>query len=547
MSYVQRECSRTFELPTAMTDYTGKIVDYNEAFGEIFNVSDPRNFTDIEKKMNNPRSNSLQIECNNKLYRIIEQTCPNDKDCKMNIFYEDSEFNELKKEVQNLLKLNSELNYILENSYDGISITDKQGVTVRINSSVERLTGVPKEYFLGKSADKLMTRGFLQESVTSKVLKSKEPVTVFQGGVDNKQIVMTGAPLYNENNEVEKVVINIRDASELAFVKNEDSRTHQKSSHEKHSSKSKHEMICKDKKMIGIYDIIERIANVEASVLLSGETGVGKDVIAREIFNKGDRQAMGQFVKINCGAIPTDLLESELFGYESGAFSGANRSGKPGLFELANKGMIFLDEIGELPLKLQVKLLQVIQDKEIRRIGATRTQSIDVRIIAATNRDLKEMVKNGDFREDLFYRLNVLPITVPPLRDRKDDILPIADSYLQKFNDNYNVNKWLSKDLQDFIKRYNWPGNIRELANLIQRLVIIVPNNELSTADLPEEYLPSFHRDNSNRNLLNEAAEKAEKDLLQSAVIHYKTTHQIAEALNSSQATIARKLNKYGL
>ncbi|QQK80485.1 sigma 54-interacting transcriptional regulator [Salicibibacter cibi] len=534
MAYVKREYTRTLELPIAITDYNGKIVDYNEAFDAMFNL------TDIEKKMTSPRNQSPHIEYKNKLYRIIEQDCADDQGYKMHIIYEDPEFNELQKEVKHLTKVNKELNYIIENSYDGISVQDEKGVTVRLNSSIERLTGIPRDYFLGKSEDKLMTRGFLQESVTSKVLESKESVTVYQGGVDNKQIVMTGAPLFNENNEIEKVIINIRDVTELVLpqeLKSDESEHHQK----------RHDVICEDKKMIEIYNVIERIANVEASVLISGETGVGKDIIAKEIFNKSERQKMGQFVKINCGAIPTDLLESELFGYESGAFSGANRSGKPGLFELANKGMVFLDEIGELPLKLQVKLLQVIQDKEIRRIGATKTQDIDTRIIAATNRDLKEMVRHGEFREDLFYRLNVLPIHVPPLRDRKEDILPIAHFYLQTFNKKYNVNKWMSNDLQDFIKRYEWTGNIRELANLIQRLVIIMPTNELSIPDLPEEYQPSFHLETGNSNLLKKAAEKAEKDLLQSAVSHYKTTHQIAEALNSSQATIARKLNKYNL
>ncbi|QQK76568.1 sigma 54-interacting transcriptional regulator [Salicibibacter cibarius] len=545
MSYAEIERTRTVELPTAITDYKGKIVEYNEAFEEMVKRSDVGNLIDIEKKMNNPRNQSLHIECNHRLYRIIEQKCLNNKGYKIHIIYEDSELNELQKEIKNLIKINRELNYIIENSYDGISVQDEKGVTIRLNSSIERLTGIPREYFLGKSEEKLMTRGFLQESVTSKVLESKESVTVYQGGVDNKQIVMTGAPLFNEHNEIEKVIINIRDVTELVLP--QEMKSEESDNHQKNRGTRQHGFICNDEKMIEIYNVIERVGNVEASVLITGETGVGKDIIARELFNKSDRQKMGQFVKINCGAIPTDLLESELFGYESGAFSGANRSGKPGLFELANKGMVFLDEIGELPLKLQVKLLQVIQDKEIRRIGATKTQDIDTRIIAATNSDLKEMVRNGEFREDLFYRLNVLPIHVPALRERKEDILPIAHFYLQTFNKKYNTNKWMSIGLQDFIKRHEWSGNIRELTNFIQRLVIIVPTNELSTSDLPEEYRPSFHLENKNRNLLNEAAEKAEKDLLQSAVSHYKTTHQIAEALNSSQATIARKLNKYNL
>ncbi len=237
--------------------------------------------------------------------------------------------------------------------------------------------------------------------------------------------------------------------------------------------------------------IVEKVAPTNSTVLVSGESGTGKELIVREIHKKSKR-AKNPFVPINCGAIPKDLIESELFGHEKGAFTHAIRA-RPGKFELANGGTIFLDEIGELDIYLQVKLLRVIQEKEFERIGSTKTSKVDIRIIAATNKDLEEEVKKGQFREDLYYRLNVVNIVIPPLRERKEDILPLAKYFLKIFCiQNKRQILRLSKNVEDILLNYTWPGNVRELENLMERVSILCETNEVTIDDLPPKILKSL-------------------------------------------------------
>jgi transcriptional regulator with PAS, ATPase and Fis domain len=298
-----------------------------------------------------------------------------------------------------------------------------------------------------------------------------------------------------------------------------------------------------------IYDTALRVANVDVTVLILGETGTGKDVLARFIYENSERSRKGQFIKINCGAIPPNLLESELFGYVGGAFTGANTKGKPGMFELANEGVLFLDEVGELPLHLQVKLLRVIQEREVQRVGGTKPQKLNVRLVAATNRNLKEMVSLGDFREDLFYRLNVVPISIPSLAERKDDILPLVNYYFEVMNTKYDRKKKAASSLNEFFYHYSWPGNVRELANLIERLVLVTEEDHLKTEHLPAEYRESAEEAIQVNEMmtLKEAGELAERKILQLALKKYSNTYELAEALRTSQPTIVRKLKKYNL
>ena len=299
-----------------------------------------------------------------------------------------------------------------------------------------------------------------------------------------------------------------------------------------------------------LYETAELVLNVDATVLISGQTGVGKDVLAKFIYNQSNRRMQGEFIKINCGAIPPDLLESELFGYEGGAFTGANKQGKPGMFELADKGVLFLDEVGELPLNLQVKLLRVIQEREVQRIGAIKPKKINVRLIAATNRDLRKMVESGDFREDLFYRLNVIPIFIPRLAERPEDILHLVSNFLLQMNEKYEMNKSISPDLRSFLFQYDWPGNIRELSNLIERLVLLTRDNLITVNHLPSEYKSAILSTSSplQENLtLKEAVEQAEKQVILHAVKNSSTTYELAKLLDTSQATVVRKLKKYNI
>ncbi|MFM1653832.1 sigma 54-interacting transcriptional regulator [Brevibacillus sp. B_LB10_24] len=460
----------------------------------------------------------------------------------------------LQQKVAELDKLNRELDAIIENSHDAIYITDKQGTTVKTNSAIERITGIPKEYYLGKNTRALMQRGILKDSVTFKVLKQRRPVTVLQKNFAGKETLLTGTPVFNEAGEVEKVVTNIRDLSELNQLHDElkkalELNDQYRKELEKIKSKARFDpdVIVESKYMLDIYEMADRIADFDATVLILGETGVGKDVLARHLYSSSSRYENGEFIKVNCGAIPQDLLESELFGYEAGAFTGASRFGKPGLFELADKGVLFLDEVGELPLSLQVKLLRVLQEKQIQRVGGTKSKNVDVRLIAATNRDLKEMVEQGTFREDLYYRLNVIPIYVPPLRKRKEDILPLVQFFLQHFQEKYRITKEFSRGVKDFFYEYHWPGNVRELSNLVERLILIVPSDVITLEDLPEEYREKTAHPGSKSKSLKDVIELTEREILAKAVQKFDTTYKIAKELGTSQPTIVRKLKKYRL
>ncbi|WP_366922297.1 sigma 54-interacting transcriptional regulator [Metallumcola ferriviriculae] len=308
--------------------------------------------------------------------------------------------------------------------------------------------------------------------------------------------------------------------------------------------------IGKSREYSTLIDLIKRVSAVDTTVLITGETGVGKNNIAKYIHQLSERHNEA-FVHVNCGALPEPLIESELFGYKKGAFTGANSTGKTGLVAMADKGTLLLDEIGELPLSLQVKLLQFLQDKTYLPVGDTKVCSADVRVIATTNRDLTDMIKAGAFRSDLFYRLDVLSIKVPPLCERKDDIFPLLYHYLKKFNSHYGQKRKFKPEVLDILYNYDWPGNIRELENLVERLVITSLNEEISAYDLPEKFQ---NREQEAVNIelkkgetLPEILEQLERKTIENAYLTYKTTRKTAKALGITQSSLMRRLKKYGL
>lgn len=547
----------TFPFNTIVTDRAGNIISYQQpqtrfVFTEFSNNKQLMEQFDIwEEKF----PNVILALTNNSWYLLIREDFNDDE--QIYLIAEGNWLYELMNRVHQLDKSNRELDAIIESSFDGIYITDINGNTLKTNSAIERITGIPKNYYIGKNTSDLINRGVLHESVTSKVIEKKKTVTIVQKNLNGKETLMTGNPIFNEHGEVEKVVTNIRDLSELNSLNEELKKAqHLNEQYKKELQRLKatnvmsDDLVLKSDKMLEIYGMAERVANFDTTVLILGETGVGKDVLVRHLFSKSARSKSGQLIKVNCGAIPKDLLESELFGYEGGAFSGANRTGKVGMFELADKGVLFLDEVSELPLDLQVKLLRAIQEKEIMRIGGTKIKKVDIQLIAATNKDLLEMVRKGEFREDLYYRLNVVPLYLPPLRERKDDILPLIHYYLEKYNEKYLVSKELDRELKSFFYYYEWPGNVRELSNLIERLILTVSNQLLTLADLPKEYkgLPENSISANDEELsLKEAVERAEKKLLLKAAQKYNTTYEMAKNLKTSQPTIVRKLQKYNI
>ncbi|MFJ9385559.1 sigma-54 interaction domain-containing protein [Peribacillus sp. NPDC101481] len=542
-------------IPALVVDSENRIKDWGNYFNQSLSQDGNNTLTeqfDEWQFLDNKRLAAARLHDKRYLFLLMKQM---DAD---NILYIGSEtefLDDLLIDAHETDKLNRALDAIIENSYDGIYITDQDGITLYTNSAIERITGIPKEYYIGKSVDQLIKRGILNASVTHKVVKLRRTVSVVQDNFAGKETLITGSPVFNAEGEIEQVVTNIRDLSDLNELMHELTKVNELNNQYKQEIEKLRKITSKDgvvfvsDKMKMIYEIAERISDIDATVLILGETGVGKDVLARNIYNRSIRSKKGDFIKINCGAIPADLLESELFGYEGGAFTGANQKGKPGMFELAESGILFLDEVGELPLQLQVKLLRALQEREIQRIGGTKPKKIDVRIIAATNRNLSEMVKAGEFREDLFYRLNVIPITIPPLRERREDILALTDLFLTKANEQYKFSKEIDSRLKEYFYQHDWPGNVRELINIVERLVVLTDNQILSINDLPEEYQPE-NRNQPNLNdtlTLKEAVERAEKEILTKAAQTYQTTYEIAEALDSSQATIVRKLKKYRL
>lgn len=296
---------------------------------------------------------------------------------------------------------------------------------------------------------------------------------------------------------------------------------------------------------------IEKYAKVDAPVLITGESGVGKEVVADLIHNFSDRKD-APFLKINCGAIPEPLLESELFGYEEGAFSGAKKGGKIGFFELADNGTVLLDEIGDLPFSLQVKLLRCVQSGDFYRIGGNRSIKVNTRIIAATNRELETMVLNKEFRSDLFYRLQVLTIHIPALRERPSDIIPLTQHFLKKFNEKYNTDKALSPEVYRIFTNYSWEGNVRELENLVERLVVTSESNMISADYIPEVMEKSMGtkgRDGlySRGLTYKEAKEQFERQFFQQVIEEYGSTRKVAKKVMLDHSTIVKKAAKYGI
>jgi PAS domain S-box-containing protein len=478
------------------------------------------------------------------------------------IFQDISEIENISKELSAVKALNKELDAIIESSYDGIYITDGDGITLRANSSFERITGVKESWVKGRSIQELIKQGIFTDSVTLETVKRRKPVTILQGiGTGNKsglKVMVTGSPIFDDGGNVEQVVINVRDITELNNVKQQLERSkeltmryHSELEHLRTQQLKLDNVVAQSAEMKKVFSLAIRVAQVDSTVLITGESGSGKEVVAKNI-HKNSKRKDGPLIQINCGAIPENLLESELFGYEAGAFTGARKEGKLGMFELAENGTLFLDEIGELPLNLQVKLLRVLQEREIIRVGGVKPIKINVRIIAATNKDLEKMIEKGTFREDLFYRLNVVMINIPPLRERKNDIPPLIHHFLRKFNQKYEMNKKISSEVMDRLIAYDWPGNVREVENFIERLVVMVIEDIIELKHLPE-FLQSnianshFQVSISGIIPLKKASEDLEKQLISKALKKYGTTRKAAEILQVDQATVVRKSKKYNI
>lgn len=444
----------------------------------------------------------------------------------------------------------SELAPILNSIKDAIFIDSSEGYALWCNEACRELYKVDPDEIYGVHISDLEKNGIFTPSVAKLVMQRGEEATIIHENKDGKRLLSTGIPIFGSNGEMSKIVTTSRDITELTSLQNQlesVQKTLKQMESMEHTLSKK--FIAKSRAMEQILQLAGRLAAVDSTVLITGESGVGKGVIAKLLHENGPRRDF-PFVTVNCGAIPENLIESELFGYERGAFTGSRTEGKKGLFEAAQKGTIFLDEISELPVNLQVKLLQVIQERELTRVGGVKRIPVDVRIVSATNKELLQLVQEHKFREDLYYRLNVVPINVPPLRDRPEDVLPLIQSNLAKYNKKLNEQKRLDPSALAILLRYPWPGNIRELQNIMERLILTTKDERISEGNLPV-FIKSAAQSRSVPDTdglsLSAALEHAEKEILARALAEHRTTRAIAKALKVSQPTIVRKLHKYGL
>lgn len=452
--------------------------------------------------------------------------------------------------------ITTDLEAIVDSIYDEVLVVDSLGKIIRVsNRSTHQLWGVDPETVIGQNILELEEKGWFKPSVTRKVLEEKKKISIVQHNRLGRKILAVGNPVFNQKNELERIVIASRDIT--AVKKLEEELEEAKTLKEKYRKEvdilkkvqhgNEKKIIYQSEQIKNLMFEVERVARVESTVTLYGESGVGKELFAQAIHQLSPR-AENPFIRINCGSIPENLLESELFGYEKGAFTGALSNGKKGLFELANEGTLFLDEIGELPLNLQVKLLRAIQEREIMKIGGSKAIPINIRIITATNKNLEEMVAKGTFREDLFYRIHVIPLFIPPLRERIADIEPIVYHFLEYYNERFSSKKYFSEDAMEVLKTYKWPGNIRQLQNVTERAMVVTAEQMITANDLVKIL------DNRQKNQhpvevhtiipLQHAVQDTERQLLQLALLKYKTLTKVAEVLEVSQPTISRLYNK---
>ena len=460
-------------------------------------------------------------------------------------------------EGMDALYANIDFQKVCENLYDGIHITDGEGRVLFINQAYTRTTGILPEELLGRKVSDIEAEGKLYRgAVTGKVLESRQRVnSVARIFKLNKEVLVTGTPVFDEAGNIVLVVTNTRDFPELKRLEQqlltlteESKKANEELTYLRRQQAGDRRLLYRSQAMAAVMELVRTVAPTDVTVLITGESGTGKELVANEIYHHSDRVDK-PFIKVNCAAIPAELLESELFGYEDGAFTGAKRAGKAGMFELANTGVILLDEIGDMPLPLQTKLLRVLQQRELMRIGGSRPIHLDIRVIASTNKDLQEEVRQGRFREDLFYRLNVVPLEIKPLRERPEDIPYLAERFCQSFNKKYGKDTRISEDAMQLIQAYRWPGNIRELENLVERIVVTSPGGEVTQETVYNALRPSGVRTSGQmmeNATLRQQVSAFEREVILHTLERAGSMRKAARLLGVDHSTLVKKCRQYG-
>ncbi|HBF6020023.1 TPA: sigma-54 interaction domain-containing protein [Clostridioides difficile] len=463
---------------------------------------------------------------------------------------------------------------ILEASHDEICVSDDKGIIIYCNKAFEENYGLKKEDILGKNVSFLEDSGYSTKSPIPIVLKTKTKFSLEQDTQTGKKLIITATPIFDENGNLEFTVENCRDITELNNIKNklEDTKKQVKKYKSEVETLYRTALRIEDTVIMDgivmrpIINTVNHVSKTDVSVLLLGESGTGKSSLARYIHHNSNR-SNGPFITINCATISPQLLESELFGYTSGAFTGASTKGKVGLVELANGGTLFLDEIGDIPQNLQAKFLQLIQDRTFTPVGSLKNKKVDIRIISATNVDLVSKVKEKKFREDLYYRLNVIEIKLPPLRERRDNLVEIIKYYFNRYSSDFNLNKTISKEAMDAIANYRFPGNIRELQNIIQKILLTCTDNHITIDDLPNILTKNIYITNNgnkthisqiNKVIISDSKstnyknknfdtliKEYEKNIILDAYEKFGSSYKVAKHLEISQSKANRLIRKY--
>jgi len=470
------------------------------------------------------------------------------------VFSENTEIEVIARKMRDFRALSKELEVIIDSCYEGLWVCDGQGFVLRVNPAAERIGGLKADDVIGRNMHDLVEDELVDRSATLEVIETKEPISFLSTTREGRKLIRTGTPIFDDDGNLAKVVVSERDITEMDSMQRQLEEQAALSDQfqlqileMQQAELASTKIIAQSPSMIRALNQAVKVSQADSSVLILGESGVGKGLFA-DLIHMRSRRAQKPLIKINCGAIPETLIESELFGHEKGAFTGA-QTAKPGHIELADGGVLFLDEIAELPLASQVKLLRFLEDGKVTRLGGTKPKQVDVRILAATHGDLEEMVERKEFRLDLYYRLNVIPLHIPALRERRDCIVPLIQHYIDLFGKRNGINKRITSAAMDVLLSYDWPGNVRQLMNVCERILVMADGDVVDIQDLPQRIAGTGTKGalTTERLTLPQAVESFERSMLAEAMEEYGNQYRVAEVLGVNQSTVARKLKRYGI
>lgn len=453
-------------------------------------------------------------------------------------------------------ELTWEHSVIIDSSSDGLFVCDGRGKILRVNPASQRINHATAKQLVGKDYLDAAKEGLvILPSAALEAIKQRQQVSLLQENRFGRKLISTATPVFADDGELIRVVVSERDITEIDRLQRQleeqqaiGDQFRQQILEDQQIKLNNHPIIAESPAMVKVIKQALKLSKVDSTVLIFGESGVGKGLIA-DLIHQHSSRASKPIIKLNCGAIPESLIEAELFGYVKGAFTGATGN-KQGLLEIADGGTIFLDEIAELPPSSQVKLLRFMEDSCITRLGSTHNRQVNVRILTATNRNLQQMMARGLFRHDLFYRLSVIPLHVPPLRERRECLLPLIHLHIDQFSHQEKVSRRLTSTAIDALTNYPYPGNVRELINICERLVIMSDSKMIDVVDLPQAVIAGSDQlfsDWPEEMTMAQIQESVERAALLNASRRYHKQHDIATNLGMSQPTVARKLQKYGI